>query len=113
MGQVLQFPSGPAYRPIRIRDSVRHTVWVRVVDQVEPEQARWFLQFGMQRAASFGCLDEFTDEVARRRDWHMFKIRGLRLTRRFLRDIEPLVLPRRIQVEIDGVRVRPAVARAA
>ncbi len=113
MGQVLQFPHGPAFRPIRLCDTVRHTVWVRVVDREDPEQARWFLQFGIQRAASFGSLDGFTDEAARGREWHMFKIRGLRLTRRFLRDIEPLVLTRRIEVEIDNVRVRPAVAHAA
>jgi len=113
MAQIIKFPMNIAYKAVRIRKREWHVVWVRVLDRERPEEARWHLQFGMQRAASFMCLDEFTDEVARRREWHQFTIGKTRLLRRFLIDIETLVMEGRIAVEVDDVRVRHLARCAA
>ncbi|HZF43010.1 MAG TPA: hypothetical protein VEZ48_06340 [Sphingomonadaceae bacterium] len=113
MAQIIQFPGRRICAPLRIRSGSLHVAWVRVIDRDAPEEARWRLQYAMQRAAGFGCLDGFNDEVARRRAWHEFEIKKTWLLRRFLRDIAQLVAERRVQVEIDDVRVRPAAAHAA
>ena len=106
MAQIIKFPSAVAYKTVRVRSRARHVVWVRILDRLHPEEARWHLQFAMQRAASFRCLEGFTDDLARRREWHMFAIGETRLVRRFLIDIERLVMEGRIAIEIDNVRVR-------
>ena len=62
----------------------------------------------MQRAASFRCLNGFTDEVACRRGWHEFEVSRTSLIRRFLLDIERLVIEGRASVQIDSVRVKLA-----
>jgi hypothetical protein len=49
------------------------------------------------------CLDEFTDEVARRREWRTFAIGKMNLLQRFLIDIETLVMEGRIAAEVDDV----------
>ena len=67
----------------------------------------------MQRAASFACLKDFDDDAACRRDWHNFEISCTRLSKRFLADTARLVSEGRVQIEIDGNRVRPAFTRAA
>lgn len=106
MAQIIKFPLHVAYKAVRVRSRAKHVVWLRVLDRHRPEEARWHLQFAMQRAASFGCLKDFTDGVAQRRDWHTFTIGKTKLLRRFLIDIERLVMERRIAVEVDDVRVR-------
>jgi hypothetical protein len=60
----------------------------------------------MQRAASFRCLNGFDDAAARAQTWHSFTVRRTWRVQRFLRDIEQLVIDRRIAVEVDGVLVR-------
>jgi len=67
----------------------------------------------MQRAASFACLAGFNDAAARSRTWHQFQISSTALSRRFLRESARLVAEGRVQIEIDGVRVRPTLKRAA
>ena len=106
MAKILKFPSHVAYAPVRVQNRARHVVWVRVLDRMRPEEARWHLQFGMQRAASYRCLKGFTDKAARRREWYMFTIGDRGLLRRFLIDIERLVMDGRVVIEIDAVRVR-------
>jgi hypothetical protein len=113
MAQILKFPTRSAYAPVRIDVGRRHVVSVRIVDRERPEEARWYLQFAMQRAASFRCLKGFNDEVARRGERHVFEVSRMYLTRRFLLDIETLVLEGRVSVYVDGVRVRPAMRTTA
>ena len=113
MAQIIQFPSAVTYAALRVRGGRRHDVSVRVLDRNRPEEARWHLQFAMQRAASFGCLNGFGDIVARTRRWHDFQVNRTRLLRRFLIDIERLVAEGRAAVVVDGVRVRVATRKAA
>ena len=108
--KVLKFPD-LHLRPLRVRASRRHDVWVRITDQKRPEEARWFAQFAVQRAASFRALSGFTDAAAAAGYWHRFEIGRTFRIRRFLRDVEPLILDRRLVVEIDGARVRAGFAR--
>jgi very-short-patch-repair endonuclease len=60
----------------------------------------------MQRAAGLRSLKGFSDAAAKARRWHQFNIRRTALLKRFLRDVELLVLEGRIVVEVDGMRVR-------
>lgn len=113
MGLIYRFPSKLALRDVRLASQRRHDVWVRVVDRLAPEATRWELQFGMQRAASFGCLKDFDDDAARRREWHNFEISCTRLSKRFLADTARLVSEGRVQIEVDGNRVRPVLTRVA
>ncbi len=113
MGRIVQFPDTLGLRAVPLATGRTHDVWVRVVDRDEPEEARWHLQRPMQRAASFRCLNGFKDKVARRREWHNFSISSTALTRRFLREAARLVAEGRVQIEMDGVRVRPTLKRAA
>lgn len=113
MGLIYKFPERLALRSVSLASRRRHDIWIRVVDRHSPEATRWELQFGMQRAASFACLDGFGDEAARQREWHNFEISCTRLSKRFLGDTARLVSEGRVQIEIDGNRVRPAFTRAA
>jgi len=113
MGRIVEFPDRLGLRAVPLAAGREHDVWVRVIDRDDPEEARWHLQFAMQRAASFRCLGGFKDEAARRRQWHNFTISSTYLSRRFLRESAQLVVDGRVQIEIDGVRVRPTLRRAA
>lgn len=113
MGRVVEFPGRLRLRAVPLAAGRVHDVWVRVVDRAKPEEARWQLQRLMQRAASFKCLKGFKDEAARRRRWHNFSIASTYLSRRFLQESAQLVATGRVQIEIDGVRVRPMLRRAA
>ena len=113
MGQIYKFPEQLALRSVSLASRRRHDVWVRVVDRHTPEATRWELQFAMQRAASFSCLEGFGDEAARRREWHNFEVSCTRLSKRFLADTGRLISEGRVQIEIDGNRVRPAFTRVA
>jgi hypothetical protein len=104
MGQIVRFPTRSAFAPVHIRGGHWHVVSVRIVDQERPEEARWYLQFAMQRAASFRCFKGFNDHVARLGERHVFEVSRTHLIRRFLLDIETLVLDRRVSVHVDGVR---------
>lgn len=77
MAQIIKFPNTSFYAPVRVRSGRRHSVAVRVLDHRRPEEARWHLQFAMQRAASFRCLKGFHHSVARRSEWHEFDVAGL------------------------------------
>lgn len=111
MGRI-EFPDRLGLRAVPLAPGRKHDVWVRVVDRTEPEEARWHLQRPMQRAASFHCLDGFKDEAARRREWYNFTISSTWLSKRFLREAAGLVSDGRVEIEIDGVRVRPSLRRA-
>lgn len=113
MGRIMEFPDQLGLRAVPLAAGCEHDVWVRVTDRIEPEEARWHLQRPMQRAASFRCLSGFKDEAARCREWHNFTISSTYLSRRFLREAAWLVADGRVQIEIDGVRVRPSLRRAA
>ena len=112
MGQIIKFPAAISYGALLVRGGHRHTISVRINDRVHPSEARWHLQFAMQRAASFRCLSGFTDVVARRGGWHRFKVNRTDLARRFLIDIERLVIEGRASVVVDGVRVHLATRKA-
>ena len=56
----VKFPNSVAYATVRVRAGNWHAVCVRNIDRKHPEEARWHLQFAMQRAASFRCLRGFT-----------------------------------------------------
>lgn len=113
MAQILRFPSSNACAPLRVRSGQTHEVWVRVLDRTEPEEARWHLQWAVQRAASFRALKGFDDGAARRREWHRFEIGRTQFLRRFLRDVRLLVAAGRVSVEVDGADVQPAPRRVA
>lgn len=113
MGRIVVFPDKLGLRTVPLAAGRAHDVWVRVVDREEPEEARWYLQRPMQRAASFACLGGFNDAAARNRTWHQFKISSTAFSWRFLRESARLVAEGRVQIEIDDVRVRPALKRAA
>lgn len=113
MARIVIFPDRLGLRAVPLGAGRRHDVWVRVIDRLEPEEARWHLQRPMQRAASFSCLEGFKDEAARRRQWHNFSISSTSLSKRFLREAAVLVSDGRVEIEIDGVRVRPSLRRAA
>lgn len=105
MAVILKFPGARADFSIRLRSRIEHRISVRVLDRTAPELVRWRAQFAMQRAGGFRALAGFTDRLARRGGKHTFSIRGKRLTRRFLKEVERLVLAGRIAVEIDGFAV--------
>jgi hypothetical protein len=77
-----------------------------------PEEARWFAQFAVQRAGSFRALRGFTDAAAAAGRWHSFEVGRTFRIGRLLRDAEPLILDRRLVVEIDGERVRVGIGSA-
>jgi hypothetical protein len=105
MAQILKFPTS-SYAPLRARNGRRHAVSVRILDRHRPKEARWHIQFAIQRAASFRSLKGFDDAAARAQARHSFKVGRTSLLRRFLRDIERLVIDGRVLVEVDGARVR-------
>jgi hypothetical protein len=113
MAQVLQFPASVGFQPLRIESGRKHSVRVRVTDAKRPEEARWCAQHAVQRAASFFALDGFNDDAARNQIWHSFEVSRTFLIRRFLRDVEWLVTTGRIDVKVDGARVRIASLKAA
>lgn len=104
MAQIIRFPKPVAYNTIRLPKRKHHEIWLRILDRLRPEEARWHMQFAMQRAASFKCLAGFTDGAARRRKWHEITVRA-ELLPRFLMDIERLVVEGRVVVIVDDVRV--------
>lgn len=113
MAKILQFPTRISLAPIRVRSGRHHHVSVRIVDQQRSEEARWHLQFAIQRAASLSALKDFTDVAARRREWHDFAVGRTFLLRRFIRDIEALILADRVTVLVDELRVRAGHRRVA
>lgn len=113
MAKIIQFPSAVSYTALRVRGGARHDVLVRVLDSRRPKEARWHLQFAIQRAASFRALRGFTDLAARRQLWHAFTINRTQLLRRFLIDVEALVAASRIAIVVDGTRVRIASGKVA
>lgn len=113
MGRVVSFPDRLGLRSVPLAAGRLHDVWVRIVDRDEPEEARWHLQRPMQQAASFSCLKGFSDQAARRRVWHNLTISSTYLSRRFLKEAARLVADGRVQIEIDGIRVRPTIQRVA
>lgn len=113
MAQILRFPSSAAYAPVRVRSGGQHNVRIVICDARRPEEARWHMQWAIQRAASFRALDGFTNRMARRGLSHHFVIGRTRLLRRFLTDIEELVSSRRVIVEIDGRAVTTMRRRSA
>jgi hypothetical protein len=113
MAQILSFPTSLRLAPISIKSSARHAVDVRILDSNAPEEARWHLQLAIQNAASFRALKGFTDALARSGGWHSFQIKKAFRVRRFIRQIDRLILEGRVIVKIDGARVQPKTKRAA
>jgi hypothetical protein len=113
VAEIITFRLPEAYVPAQVSIRGPHAVGVQILDSNEPEETRWRLQRLMQRAASFRCLKNFKDEVARQHQWHRFTVTRTRLLRRFLREVQALVLAGRVAVKVDGVRVRPAMGKAA
>ena len=113
MATILQFRRPNSYAPIRIGKGSNHSVTVWIVDARRPKEARWHMQWPIQRAASFKALKGFTDIAAHNQTRHSFYICSSRLLKRFLRDIETLVRNSRVVVIVDGARVRTHVKTAA
>jgi limonene-1,2-epoxide hydrolase len=108
MTKVLKFPD-LHLRALRVRASQRHEVSIRITDRSRPEEARWFTQFAVQRASGFSALKGFTDLAAFAGRRHNFEVGRTFRIRRFLRDVEPLIVDRRLVVEVDGQRVRVGI----
>jgi len=87
-------------------DGEYHEIGVCVLDRDDPAGTRWQVQCRVQRAASFGANRRLTDAAACRRRWHRFPVGQRRLARRFMIEIEPLVVAKLVTVELDGERVR-------
>lgn len=113
MAKIISFPKSSTYAPLKVRTAGRHKVSVRVADRQRTEEARWHLQFAMQRAASFRCLAGFTDKAARSGVWHTFHVAQTFRIKRFLRDIEQLVGDGRVIVKIDGALVQVRIRKTA
>jgi len=113
MAKIIQFPSAVSYTALRVRRGSQHDVSVRVLDSKRPKEARWHLQFAIQRSASFRALRGFTDLAARRQQWHDFAVNRTQLLRRFLIDVETLVAAGRVAIVVDGTRVRIASGKVA
>jgi hypothetical protein len=66
----------------------------------------------VQRAANFRALKGFDDVAARAHKWHTFEIKKTWLLKRFLSDIEALIVSGRVAVQVDGstVRIKGTVA---
>jgi len=88
-------------------------VRLRITDPKRPEEARWYAQFAIQRAASFRALRGFDDMAAQNQRWHSFEVSRTFLIRRFLRDVEWLVVAGRIDVKVDGTRLRISASKVA
>ncbi len=108
MIKVLKFPD-LHLRALRVRASRRHDVSIRITDRNRPEEARWFTQFAVQRASGFSALKGFTDAAALAGRRHNFQVGRTFRIRRFLRDVELLIVERRLVVEVDGQRVRVGI----
>lgn len=113
MAKILHFSKAPALESLTIRGGSVHDVAVCIADTDEPEEARWHLQFAVQNAGSFRALKGLKDTLARSGGWHRFKIGSTRLTRRFIRQIDRLIVEGRVTVKIDGARVYPKIRRVA
>lgn len=87
-------------------------VRIRVTDSRHPEKTRWRAQRLIQGAAGFQALAGFTDKRACRGSWHSFRMAATRLPV-FEREIRALVRSRRVDVEIAGIPIFVAAARAA
>jgi hypothetical protein len=107
VAEIIKFPSFSQYQALKVSGEDKHNVFVQVTDRRQPEEARWYLQWPMLRAAGGRCLKGFKNEAARRGAWHRFSVRRT-LLRRFLLDIEHLVAQGRVVVEVDGRLVRIA-----
>ena len=110
MAKILNFPS---YASISVRSSGDHRIRVKIVDAKRVEEARWSLQFAVQRAASFNAIDGLTEAAAHAGRWHSFTIGKRQLLRRFVDDVQPLVVLGRVIVEVDGKRMRPLGLKVA
>ena len=110
--KILTFPRSSNYVAHRIKSREKHSVWIQIADRKKPKEARWYMQWPLMRAAGGRCLKGFTNEAARRGDWHEIKVRD-ELLRRFLLDIEELVSRGRVQVEVDGRMVKIAGQKRA
>ncbi len=95
---------GSAYRRMNVWDGDYHELAIRILDR--SAATRWCAQSPVQNAAGFGVLEGMTDAAAYRRRWHRFPVKRRRLARRFMVQIEPLVIAGLVAVELDGERVR-------
>ena len=105
MAKIIQFPRSSLIETIKVRDRERHSIRIRIVDERRPEEARWQMQFAIQNAAGYQALLGFTNEAARKQDWHKLVVRRKTLLMRFLRQAETLIATERVIVKVDGFSV--------
>jgi hypothetical protein len=113
MAQILRFPASLSLASVSIKSGSKHTVTVRIADATEPEEARWHLQYAIQNAASFRALKGFNDQLARSGGWHTFHVAKTFRVRRFIRQINRLIVEGRAVIQIDGARVYPKARTVA
>ena len=113
IGKLLQFPSKAMIAPLTVRKGRRHRINVTVLDEVRPRRTHWVVQFEVQEAAGYDANTGFTDEAVAAGYRHGFYVTTTRAVRQFVAETSQLVTDEKIAVWIDGVRVRPALAREA
>jgi len=89
------------HSPIKIKNSMKHIISIRVTDHYYPEESRYDAQRPVQNAGSFRALSGFNDACARSGRWHRFPV-AHKLVPRFARQIEPYVARGQVEVRIDG-----------
>jgi hypothetical protein len=112
MGKLLKFP-GKTIRPLTVRDGRKHNISVEVLDTLRPRRTRWIVQFEVQEAASYSANGGLTDEAVADGYRHRFRVKSTRAARQFAAETFELVKQGKIAVWIDGVAVRPSIAREA
>lgn len=112
MAQILTFPT-KKIEPLSIHSGGKHRISVEVLDEVQSRRTRWKVQFEIQEAAGFTALKGFTDCAVALGYRHRFEVISTRVVRQFVAETSGLVAAGKIAIWIDGVRVRPRVARSA
>lgn len=96
---------GTSYAPMLVWNGEYHRVRIRFRNRRNISRNRGFAHVCVQNAAGFQATRRLTIERAYRGKWHSFDIGRRRLARRFMIEIEPLVLLGAVEVEMDGERV--------
>ncbi|MEO8722921.1 MAG: hypothetical protein ABI395_05265 [Sphingobium sp.] len=84
-----------------------------MLDELRPRRTRWVVQFEIQESAGYDANTGFTDEAVAAGCRHGFYVTTTSAVRRFVAETSQLVTDRKVAIWVDGVRVRPAVARVA
>lgn len=89
------------HRPIKIKNSIKHIISIRVTDQYDPVESRHDAERPVQTAGSFRALSGFNDACARSGRWHHFPV-SRKLVPRFAQQIEPYIAHGQVEVRIES-----------